>query len=147
MFCFGVGRLLPGVGVGLGGQAQLAAHIPRCCRLCAFALEDPALQLAPAHGPDLGLFVGDLQLPDRVPAQSFQIGVGMRVHADRLLRVGNPARLAVRRGGASPVRVVFPQDRGGVRPGWCPEMPGEPWFGVPERLLAEFAAPVVEPGG
>ena len=147
VFCVGVGRLLPGVGVGLPGQAQLAAHIPRCGRLRAFAFEDLALQLAPAHGPELGLFVGDLQGPDRVPAQGFELGVGMRVQAHRLLRVGDPPRLPVRRGRASPLRVVFPQDRGGVRAGRCPEMPGQPRFGVLQRPLAEFPAPVIEPGG
>jgi hypothetical protein len=140
-------RRLPGVGIGLPGQAQLAAHIWRCCRLGAFALEDLALQLAPPQGPELGLFAGDLQGPDCVPAHGFQFGVGMRVQADRLLRVGDPLRLAVGRGGASPLRVVFPQCRGGVRPGWCPEMPGQPRLGVLERLLAEFPASVVEHGG
>ena len=90
VLCLGVGRLLPGVGGGLPGQAQLAAHILRRCGLRAFALQDLALQLAPAQGPELGLLVGDLQGPDRDPAQGFQFGVGMRVQADRLLRVGDP---------------------------------------------------------
>ena len=129
------------------GQAELAARVPRCRRLRAVAFEHLGLQLTPAHGPDLGLFVGDLQRPDRVLAQGFELGSGMRVEAHRLLRIGDPPRLPVRRGRASPPRVVFPQDRVGIRPGWRPEMAGQPRFGVRQRPLAEFPAPVIEPGG
>ena len=110
--CFGVGRLLPGVGADPPGQAQLAAHIPRRRRLRAFTVEHPALQLAPGHGPELGLLADDLQRPDRAPAQGFELGGGMRVQADRLLRAGDPPRLPVRRSRASPPRVSLPAGPG-----------------------------------
>ena len=100
-------------------------------------MEYLGLQLAPAHGAELGLFVGDLQRPDRVPAQGFEFGFGMRVEAHCLLRIVDPPGLPVRCGCASPPRVVFAQDRGCIRAGWCPEMAGQPRLGVLECSFAE----------
>ena len=74
MFCCGVGRLLPGVSLGLGGQAELAARVRWCGRLRAVGLEYLGLELTAAHGPDLGVLVGDLQSAEGVLAQGFELG-------------------------------------------------------------------------
>ncbi len=42
----GIGRLLPGVGLGLGRQAQLAAHIGRRCGLRPVAVEHAGFEFA-----------------------------------------------------------------------------------------------------
>ena len=52
----------------------------------------------------------------RVPAQGFELGLGMRVEAHRLLRVGDPPRFPVRRGRARPPTRSLPAGQG-RRPG------------------------------
>jgi hypothetical protein len=42
----------------------------------AVSFEYLGLELAAAHGPDLGLFVGDLQRAEGVVAQGFELGSG-----------------------------------------------------------------------
>ena len=93
VLCFGVGRLLPRIGFCLRGHAELAARVLRCGRLRAVAFEYLGLQLTPAHGPDLGLFVGDLQSTEGVFVQSLELGLRVRAEAHRLLRIGDPPRL------------------------------------------------------
>ena len=52
----GVGGLPPGVGLGLRGEPQLAAHVRRRGRLGALAVEDPGLELAAGHGRGISAF-------------------------------------------------------------------------------------------
>ena len=71
----------------------------------------------------------------------------MRGEADRLVWISDPLGFPVGRGRAGPPCVVFPQKRGGIRSGWRAEVAGQPRLGVCQRALAEFAVPVIEPGG
>ena len=81
VFCFGGRRLLPRVGLGLGGEPQPPGHVRRRGRLRAVAVEDAGLELIVAHGTDLSLLIGDLQSVEGVALQGSELGFGMRAEA------------------------------------------------------------------
>ena len=57
----GVGGLLPGVGFGLGGEAELARDVGRGAGPGAFGLAGAGFELAAAHAADDGGFRHDKQ--------------------------------------------------------------------------------------
>ena len=143
----GVGGLLPGVGFGLGGEAELARDVRRGAGLGAFGLAGAGFELAAGHAADDGGFVAYLQGADRGQAHAFEFGAAaVRKERDGLLGVGDPGGFPVGGGRCGPAGVFLTQ---GAR---CPggqdaEVPGQPGFWAGGQLLAEGAGPVVEGGG
>ena len=71
----GVGGLLPGVGLGLGGEPELAGDVGRGAGLGAFGVEGAGFELAAGHAADDGGFVAYFQGADRGLAHVLEFGV------------------------------------------------------------------------
>ena len=71
----GVGGLLPGVGFGLGGEAELAGDVGRGGGLGAFGVQDASFELAAGQAADDVGFVADFQGADGGLPHVFEFGV------------------------------------------------------------------------
>ena len=71
----GVGGLLPGVGFGVGDEAELAGDLGWCAGVSAFGFEGAGFELAMGHAVDDGSFGAYFQGADRGQAHVLEFGI------------------------------------------------------------------------
>ena len=146
MLDFGVCGLLQGVGFGLRGEPQGAAHVGRGAGLGAFPGEDPGFQLAAVHAVQDGGFVAYLHGSKYCITHGFEFGVAaVRLKADGLVGAGDPGGFPVG-GGQARATGVFLTQRGGRARGQHAELPGQPRLRAGGHLFPEGPGPVIERG-
>ena len=143
----GVGRLLPGIGFGLGGEPQPRADVRRSGGAGALTVEGSCFKLAAVQATEDVGFVADLQRDEDGLAHGFELRVAAVRHGcDGLSGVGDPGGFAVGGGGAGAAG-VFLAKCGGRAGGEDAEVASQPRLGTGSQVFAEGTGPVIEGRG